>query len=222
MTKKKKPPVQTYLHKGLFRSDAHIVYHHIHKSQMQRKIFYLLAFSVMFIGGEMLSKQIPETDEQKQATSVLKTENHTNTTRQEATLSPVVRVIDGDTIVVEINGAQERIRLIGVNTPETVDSRKQVECFGKEASAFVKNLLSGKSVRLESDTTQGDRDKYGRLLHYVFLEDGTLLNKTIIIEGYGHEYTYRTPYRYQAEFKTAERTAREEKRGLWGDVCGGN
>ncbi len=143
-------------------------------------------------------------------------------------LSHVIRVIDGDTIIVEIDGGashptdlrdtipQNRIiRLIGVDTPEVVNSRKTVECFGKEASAFTKNLLTGVRVRLELDTAQGDSDKYGRLLRYVFLSDGTLVNKTIIAEGYGHEYTYRMPYRYQADFKAAERTARETEKGLW-------
>lgn len=128
---------------------------------------------------------------------------------------PVVRTVDGDTIVVAIDGTDEKIRLIGVDTPESVDPRKTVECFGKEASNFTKNLLSGKQVRLEADPTQGDRDKYGRLLRYVFLGDETLVNKLIITEGYGHEYTYRIPYQYQQEFKDAQNKARTEGRGLW-------
>ncbi|MBI5400777.1 MAG: thermonuclease family protein [Candidatus Yonathbacteria bacterium] len=127
----------------------------------------------------------------------------------------VTRIVDGDTIVVGINGMQEKIRLIGVDTPETVDPRKPVQCFGKEASAFSKSLLLNMRVRLERDASQGDRDKYGRLLRYVFLEDGTLVNQKIILEGYGHEYTYRIPYQYQTEFKNAERSARESQKGLW-------
>lgn len=127
----------------------------------------------------------------------------------------VTRVIDGDTIVIVINGVSEKIRLIGVDTPETVDPRKQVECFGKEASELTKTLLLDTPVILEADPTQGDRDKYGRLLRYVFLEDGTLINEKIISLGYGHEYTYRTPYKYQDEFKDVERSARETQKGLW-------
>lgn len=135
--------------------------------------------------------------------------------------SYVSRVIDGDTIVVDIGGVPEKVRLIGVDTPETVDPRKPVQCFGKEASAFTKSLLLNTSVKLESDASQGERDKYGRVLRYVFLEDGTLVNKKIISEGYGHEYTYRLPYQYQKEFKTAERSARESGKGLWAQgVCG--
>jgi micrococcal nuclease len=132
----------------------------------------------------------------------------------------VSRVVDGDTIDVEKDGEHVRVRLIGIDTPETVDPRRTVECFGKEASAKTKELLEGKMVRLETDPSQGDYDKYKRMLAYVYLSDGTLFNQTMISEGYAHEYTYRLPYRYQAEFNDAERTAREEKKGLWADgVC---
>lgn len=135
-------------------------------------------------------------------------------------LSVVTRVVDGDTIVVTTPGKTEKVRLIGVDTPETVDSRRPVQCFGKEASDFTKSLLTSKSVRLEADPTQSDRDKYGRLLRYVFLND-VLVNKKIIAEGYGHEYTYHIPYQYQTAFKNAERTARESRKGLWADnACG--
>lgn len=130
-------------------------------------------------------------------------------------LYPVVRVVDGDTIVAHIDGVDEKIRLIGINTPETVDPRRTVECFGKEASAVTKHLLTGTTVRLERDLSQGDRDKYGRLLRYVFLPDGTFVNKKLIEEGYAYEYTYRIPYRYQTEFKAAQTAARENARGLW-------
>lgn len=129
----------------------------------------------------------------------------------------VVRIVDGDTIVVSTKGVQEKIRLIGVDTPETVDPRKPVQCFGKEALDFTKGLLLGVQVKLESDNSQSERDKYGRLLRYVFLSDGTLVNQKIISEGYGHEYTYRTPYKYQNEFKEAEQSARENRKGLWVD-----
>ncbi|OGH51774.1 MAG: hypothetical protein A3G13_01840 [Candidatus Levybacteria bacterium RIFCSPLOWO2_12_FULL_37_7] len=137
------------------------------------------------------------------------------------TLYQVVHVVDGDTIQVDINGSKETIRLIGVDTPEVVDPRKPVQCFGREASNKTKEILIGKKVRLESDPTQSNRDKYQRLLRYVFLEDGTLFNKLLIEQGYAHEYTYQSnSYRYQLEFKTAEKDARENKRGLWAeDIC---
>ncbi len=128
----------------------------------------------------------------------------------------VTRVIDGDTIDVRTEaGESVRVRLLGVNTPETVDPRKPVECFGKEASAFTKSALEGTTVTLETDPTQDTYDKYGRLLAYVFLANGTDFNQELVANGYAHEYTYRVPYRFQTEFKAAERESRETGRGLW-------
>lgn len=138
------------------------------------------------------------------------------------TLFDVVKVVDGDTIKVNIDGVEESIRMIGLDTPETVDPRKPVQCFGEEASNKAKELLSGKKVSLESDVTQGERDKYQRLLRYVYMEDGKLFNKLMIEEGFAHEYTYSIPYKYQEEFKEAEKSAREAKKGLWGDLCNGD
>lgn len=132
-----------------------------------------------------------------------------------STVFSVVRVIDGDTIVVEVGDTEEKVRLIGVDTPETVDPRKKVQCFGKEASSKMKEILTGQNVELISDQTQDDRDKYGRLLRYVYLEDGTFVNKLLIQEGFAHEYTYRLPYKFQKEFKEAEVFARTNSLGLW-------
>lgn len=142
----------------------------------------------------------------------------TTNTNKEDNFYKVIKVVDGDTIKVEINGKSETVRLIGIDTPEVVDPRKPVQCFGKEASNKAKEILEGKVVRLESDITQGDRDKYQRLLRFVFLEDGTNFNKYMISEGFAHEYTYRSnPYKYQEEFIEAENQARELKKGLWAD-----
>lgn len=129
----------------------------------------------------------------------------------------VSKVIDGDTIQVNITGKNETVRLIGIDTPESVDPRKPVQCFALEASKKAKEVLTGKSVYLEVDSTQGEKDKYNRLLRYVFLEDGANFNKLMIELGYGHQYTYNKPYKYMEEFKEAERLAVLEKRGLWAD-----
>jgi micrococcal nuclease len=132
----------------------------------------------------------------------------------------VARVVDGDTIKLSTG---ETLRLIGVDTPETVDPRAPVQCFGREASARAHALLDGASVRLEYDPTQGRYDRYGRTLAYVWLADGRLFNETIIAEGYAHEYTYAIPYRYRDRFRAAERAAREASRGLWSPTtCGGD
>lgn len=127
------------------------------------------------------------------------------------------RVIDGDTLELRVNGNTERVRLIGINTPESVDPRRTVECFGKEASAKANELLSGMSVvEVESDPSQGARDTYGRLLVYVWLSDGRMLNRELIALGYGYEFTYRMPYRFQAQFRAAQKEAEAARRGLWG------
>ncbi len=132
----------------------------------------------------------------------------------------VSRVVDGDTIEVIKDNKEEKVRLIGINTPETVDPRKKVECFGKEASAHAKEILVGQNITLAFDDTQTKYDKYGRLLAYVYREDGLFVNKHMIQEGYAYEYTYKVPYLFQKEFKEAQKQAESKGKGLWGaGVC---
>jgi micrococcal nuclease len=142
----------------------------------------------------------------------------------EGQAASVLEVVDGDTVKVRVDGRVETLRLIGLDTPETVDPRRPVQCFGREASARAKELLPpGTPVRLETDPTQGDRDKYGRLLRYLRLPDGRLFNEVMIAEGYATEYTYRLPHRYQAAFRQAQSDARRADRGLWSPAtCGGD
>jgi len=125
----------------------------------------------------------------------------------------IVRTIDGDTIELLMDGKPEKVRLIGVDTPETVHPSKGVEYFGKEASAFTRDLLSGQHVNLDFDLEQ--RDRYGRLLAYVYrASDGLFVNREIVRQGYGHAYT-RFPFKFLDEFRRAEQEAREARRGLW-------
>lgn len=157
----------------------------------------------------------------------------------------VKRVVDGDTVVVsrDDQGGESSsltVRLIGINTPETVDPRRKVECFGKEASARAKEILpAGREVRIVIDPTQDAKDKYGRLLGYVFVPsqpagkaDGSsgaatqpeelFFNKYMIEQGYAYEYTYDKAYTYQKEFRVAQKVAEAEGRGLWSaDTCNG-
>ncbi|MFQ5745235.1 MAG: thermonuclease family protein [Acidobacteriota bacterium] len=128
-----------------------------------------------------------------------------------------MKVIDGDTIKVDIGGRVRTVRLIGVDTPETVDPRKPVEYFGEEASAFTEQLSGGQGVRLQTDPKVSDEDRYGRLLRYVFLADGRLLNSVIIARGYGHAYT-RFGFSRMGEFRRLESEARQGKLGLWADT----
>lgn len=135
----------------------------------------------------------------------------------------VTKVTDGDTIHIDMNGKDEKVRLIGINTPETVDPRTPVQCFGKEASTRMKELAGGKIVRLEYDETQSTRDAYNRILAYVYLEDGQMLNRKMVAEGYAYEYTYMTPYKYQKEFRQLQTLAKTSERGLWSpSTCNGD
>ena len=135
------------------------------------------------------------------------------------TQATVTRVVDGDTVIVSIANPpeglakRERVRFIGVDTPETVHPSKPVEYFGKEASDFTKAALSKKAVRLAFDRDL--RDKYGRLLAYVYLEKGKCFNAELVEKGYGHAYT-AFPFQFLEEFRKLQASAREKKAGLWG------
>ena len=126
----------------------------------------------------------------------------------------VARVVDGDTLKVRFpDGHEDTVRVIGIDTPETVDPRKPVQCFGHEASNHTKALLTGKTVTLDSEPGT-DRDKYGRLLRYVEY-DGEDIGADMITEGYAFSYKI-FPHPRLTEYNTLEETARAEKKGLWG------
>lgn len=136
----------------------------------------------------------------------------------------VKKVIDGDTVQISRFGREEEVRLIGMDTPEVVDPRKPVQCFGREASAKAKEILQNQRIRLEFDPLTGERDKYQRLLAYVWLTDGSLYNQRMIAEGYAHEYTYRSQaYKYQPQLKEAQAAAKSNQLGFWSaSACNGN
>ena len=131
----------------------------------------------------------------------------------------VIKVVDGDTIWVDNNGKRQKIRMIVLDTPESVDPRKPLQCFALEASAQAKTILGGQSVYLETDPSQDSVDRFGRTLAYVWTESGRLFNLDMIADGYAFEYTYDLPYRYQADFKAAEADARTHERGLWSSTA---
>lgn len=124
----------------------------------------------------------------------------------------VKRVVDGDTVVLQLHDVEEKGRLIGVDTPEKNHPLRPVQFFSHEATEFLRRLCEGKRVFLEYD--QERRDRYGRLLVYLFLEDGRLVNAEIIKQGYGFAYT-RFPFRHLKEFRSHETEARKSGRGLW-------
>ena len=127
----------------------------------------------------------------------------------------VKRVIDGDTIVVHLGGRDEQVRLIGIDTPETVDPRKPVQCFGKEASAHTHELLPpGTIVRLERDVEA--RDRYDRLLAYVYrTSDGLFVNLALARDGYAQLLTIAPNVSYVDQLRAAVADARRAGRGLW-------
>ena len=132
---------------------------------------------------------------------------------------PVTRVVDGDTVRVLIKGQDTAVRLIGIDTPETVAPNRSVECAGPEASVYAEQLMSGQDVYLELDESQGTYDNYNRILAYVWLEDDLMVNLAMIDAGLAQEDAYDDPYAYQQLFQQAEQDAKDDLRGLWGQIC---
>lgn len=140
-------------------------------------------------------------------------------TIQENVLYKVVKVLDGDTLVANVNGHEVTVRLIGMDTPEVVDPRKPVQCYGPEASAKGHELLDGKEIYIEREQNRESYDKYGRVLAYAHFADGNLYNAYMIENGYAREYTFNhEKYKYQSQFKAAQKAAQSAKLGLWG-IC---
>lgn len=137
----------------------------------------------------------------------------------------VTHVRDGDTIEVGQGGRSVPVRLIGINSPESADPRRPVQCFGQESATYMRALVEGEAVYLAADPSQSRVDSYGRRLAYVWLEDGRLVNRVLLSDGYANEYTYdhTNPYRLRAAFREARDDARDAERGLWApETCAGD
>lgn len=126
----------------------------------------------------------------------------------------VVKFDDGDTITVNMNGALETVRMVGVDTPETQHPERPVECYGREAADYTKSLIANQRVRLQADPLDTNRDRYGRLLRYVYLPDNTLVQQKLLTEGYGLAYTF-FPFTKTLEFTNYEQLAKHAGKGLW-------
>jgi micrococcal nuclease len=135
-----------------------------------------------------------------------------------ALAAPVERVVDGDTFVALVAGRRERVRIIGVDTPESVAPGRPVEPYGKEASRFAEQELAGRTVRLAGDVEP--RDRYGRLLAYVWLPDGTFWNALLAAEGYAQQLTIPPNVTYADLFRRLVAEARDRDRGLWARPAG--
>jgi micrococcal nuclease len=173
---------------------------------MRRSLPGLIFVVSVILFAIWIGKEIPET--KLKFTTNLFTAVTTTPTKP-AEKYKVTRVVDGDTI--EIEGGKI-IRYIGINTPETKDPRKGVECFGKEAMEYNKKLVDGKEVLLEEDVS--NKDKYNRLLRYVWI-DGKMINEQLVADGYAQVATYPPDVKYKDRFLGAQTNARLKLLGLW-------
>ncbi len=171
-------------------------------------ILFLGAVIFSLVIGNLIQNQIkknwPTINENTESITLTPTES-------EKVQVKVTRVIDGDTI--EIEGGQ-KVRYIGIDTPETVAPNKPVGCFGKEASAKNKELVEGKMVELEKDVSE--TDKYGRLLRYVYVEE-EMVNEILIKDGFARLDTVPPDIKYSEKLKNDETAAWEYSRGLWNE-----
>lgn len=180
-----------------------------------------LAYYLGYINGSGSTGQVALL--QKQAST--QTQKNTAATKLNTNYGgvySVVHIADGDTIDITVNNKKIRVRLLGINSPESVAQNRPVECYGKEAGIYMKTLVEGKSVRVELDPQKPEFDEYGRLLAYIY-EGDNFVNMQMISSGNAYEYTYHNEkYKYQTEFKTAQKMAKESGLGLWADnTCGG-
>jgi micrococcal nuclease len=166
------------------------------RRHLSRALLALLIL-VMVSAGMALLRLIPESEQAGGSTVLVK------------------RVVDGDTIIVIMpTGKEERVRLIGVDTPELARDGRPEQFFAREATVCARRLADKASVMMERDAFCADRDDYGRLLRYVWLPDGRLMNEELIISGCGKAFT-RFRFSLMEQFKASERRARRERRGIW-------
>ncbi len=126
----------------------------------------------------------------------------------------VSSVIDGDTLILKTSSGEETVRMIGINAPETEFSPAGAQCYGAESSVFAKDILEDESVIVTLDATQGERDRFDRLLGYVEVQ-GEDFGEIILREGYAREYTYDAVYKNQTLYRVAQSEARIRGVGLW-------
>ncbi len=184
---------------------------------MKKSPLYIVCIGLFILISTYIHNSLQTNPPLLESTPPTITPTHTNTPFspqvlgetdfEEATISAVV---DGDTVKLA-NG--KTLRYIGIDTPETVDPRREVGCFGSEASTYNKLLTTGKTVYLEKDVS--NTDKYGRLLRYVYLQSGEMVNEMLVREGYAYASAYPPDIKYQDHFEGLEKEARDANRGLW-------
>ena len=170
------------------------------KQENKRLWFWWLVFIVLIVVATLLIVKLSSVDFKLQ--------------KNQPGLYSVNQFIDGDTIAVDMNGTVETVRMIGVDTPETHRPNTPVQCYGPQAADYTKSLIGKNRVRLQADPLDTNRDRYGRLLRYVYLPDGRMVEEELIRHGYGFAYT-QFPFLKSVEFKMAESDAKYGGRGLW-------
>lgn len=139
----------------------------------------------------------------------------TNEGTKLTTAARVIEVIDGDTVIVQIDGQEVTLRFIGIDTPETEHSPAGAECYGTEATARARQLLQDRVILIRADDTQDAKDVHGRLLVYAELPDERDFGEVMIAEGLAREYTYARDYAQQNVYQNAQTDAQKNARGLW-------
>lgn len=176
------------------------------KKQHLQIVSIIVILLASVLGGVNLDNELSKTIDD----FISAEENIGQVAGTETTQAVVTRVIDGDTIELETG---EKVRYIGIDTPETKNPNKTVECFGREASIKNRELIFGKTVTLEKDVSETDR--YGRLLRYVYL-DGVMINEYLVRQGFAQAISFTPDVKHQDKLREAERLAKEENLGLWG------
>jgi len=178
------------------------------KARQRRQLTGLITLAiVLFVGAAQHFGWLKQAGQQAQQTA---------TNAQPSGLYSINHFVDGDTIAVNMNGKTETIRLIGVDTPETHKPHTPVQCYGPAAAAYTKTLIGSGKVQLVSDPQSDNRDRYGRLLRYVYLPDGRLVEDELIKNGYGFAYI-QFPFSKSRQFVADQQSARDASKGLWGN-----
>jgi endonuclease YncB( thermonuclease family) len=187
------------------------------KHMSRRILFILLALSLV-LNVVLIQKRVHQIDSDE-TTVATSTPNGDERYKNDVSY-PLLRVVDGDTIIVGVGSEAEYVRLIGIDTPQQ-NSSGNPECYALETTKKLKELVQTTgTISLHFDTSQGLRDKYGRLLAYGELPDGTDLGERMVREGYARQYTYDLPYEREERYKQAEKDAVQNTRGLWSNtVC---
>jgi len=194
--------------------------HALRSSLLLIFLIFLVVFAFFLLGkyGYLGNPRISRGESFSQEHQGEKTEHLSQSGGEVRERIPVhlIRVVDGDTLLVFFNGKRERVRLIGIDSPESVKPEEEPECYGPEAKEALERFLQGeREIFLEFDETQGMRDRFGRILAYAFLPNGKQIGEMMIEKGYACEYRYALPYRYEEAFRQAEERARQEGLGLW-------